>query len=116
LYVVASDALLRERHAEAEITRLERERASGDTARGAKALDKALDEERKIAEELRRFREEADRVAGLGWEPDLNDGIVLCAAPLADLFPMWKEPAEYRKELRDGKYEWSRVSKWAGQL
>ena len=79
-------------------------------------MDKALDEERKLAEELRRFREEADRVAGLGWEPDLNDGFVLCAAPLADLFPMWTEPAEYRKELRVGKYEWSTVSKWAGQL
>ena len=62
------------------------------------------------------FRNEVDRVAGLGWEPDLDDGIVLCAAPLADLFPMWKEPAVYRKELRAGKYEWSTVSKWAKQL
>ena len=79
-------------------------------------MDKALDEERKLAEELRRFRQEADRVAGLGWEPDLDDGIVICAAPLADLFPLWKEPAEYRKELRAGKYDWSTVSKWADQL
>jgi len=116
LYAVASEALRRERYAEAEITRLERERASGAAARGAKILDKALDEERKLAEEVRRFRQEADRVAGLGWEPDLDDGIVICAAPLADLFPIWKEPTEYRKELRAGKYDWSTASKWAGQL
>jgi hypothetical protein len=116
LYSVASEALRRERYADAEITRLERERASGAAARGAKTLDKALDEERKLAEELRRFRQEADRVAGLGWEPDLDDGIVICAAPLADLFPLWKEPAEYRKELRAGKYDWSTVSTWADQL
>jgi hypothetical protein len=116
LYAVASEALRRERHAEAEIIRLEREQSSGGVDRGAKALNKALGEERKLAEELRRFREDADRVAGLGWEPDLNDGTLLCAAPLADLFPMWKEPAEYRKELRAGKYEWSAVSKWADQL
>lgn len=116
LYAVASEALRREGHAEAEIGRLERERVSGTSGRGAKALDKALDDERKLGEELRRFRQEAERIAGLGWEPDLDDGIVLCAAPLANLFPMWKEPALYRKELRAGKYEWSTVSKWADQL
>jgi len=116
LYAVASEALRREGHAGAEIARLERERASGANGRGLKVVDKALDVERKLAEELRRFREEAERIAGLGWEPDLDDGIVLCTAPLADLFPMWKEPAQYRKELRAGKYEWSTVSKWADQL
>jgi hypothetical protein len=117
LYVVASEALRREGHAEVEIERLDRERAAGGGGRGAKALDRALDEERKLAEELRRFRQEADRIAGLGWEPDLDDGIVLCAAPLADLFPQWrKELVKYRDELRDGKYEWSTVSKWADQL
>ena len=116
LYAVASEALRREGHAEAEIARLERERSGGGAGRGLKALDKALDGERKLGEELRRFRQEAERIAGLGWEPDLDDGIVLCAAPLADLFPMWKEPALYRKELRAGKYEWSTVSKWADRL
>jgi predicted RNA methylase len=116
LYVVASEALRREGHTAVEIERLGRERAVGG-GRGAKALDKALDDERKLAEELRRFRQEADRIAGLGWEPDLDDGIVLCAAPLADLFPQWrKELAGYRDELRAGKYEWSTVSKWAEQL
>jgi hypothetical protein len=116
LYAIASEALRRESHAEAEIARLDRERASSAGARSAKTLDKALDDERKLAEELRRFREEAERIAGLGWEPDLDDGIVLCAAPLADLFPMWKEPAQYRKELRAGKYEWATVARWADQL
>jgi hypothetical protein len=116
LYAVASEALRREGNGESEIARLERERSNGRSSRGSKALDQALDDERKLAEELRRFREEAERIAGLGWEPDLDDGIVLCAAPLADLFPMWKEPARYRKELRAGKYEWSAVSKWSDQL
>jgi len=116
LYAVAAEALRREGHAQAEVSRLERERVSDGSGRGAKALDKALDDERKLGEELRRFRQEAERIAGLGWEPDLDDGIVLCAAPVADLFPMWKEPARYRKELRAGKYEWSTVSKWADQL
>jgi hypothetical protein len=116
LYAIAAEALRREGHTEAEISRLERERETGGSGRGAKVLDKALDDERKLGEELRRFREEAERIASLGWEPDLDDGIVLCAAPLADLMPAWRDPALYRKDLRTGKYDWSTVSKWADQL
>jgi hypothetical protein len=116
LYAVASEALRREGHAEAEISRLEREQLGGASGRGVKTLDRALDDERNLSEELRRFRQEAERIAGLGWEPDLDDGIVFCAAPLADLFPMWKEPAQYRKELRVGQYGWSTVSKWSEKL
>jgi hypothetical protein len=116
LYGIATEALRREGHAEVEVARLEMERLSGGAGRSLKALDKAADDERKLGEELRRFREEAERIAGLGWEPDLDDGIVLCAAPLADLFPMWKEAAQYRKELRTGNYTWSAVAKWADQL
>ena len=116
LYAIAAEALRREGHSLAEVARLERERAAGDSGVTAKALDRALDDERKLGEELRRFRAEAERIAGLGWEPDLDDGIVLCAAPLADLFPAWKELAKYRDELRAGKYEWATVARWADQL
>jgi hypothetical protein len=116
LYLVASEALRRERHAAAEITQLEREQTAGAQGRGAKALAKALDDERSLAEELRQFRLEAERIANLGWAPDLDDGIVLCTAPLADLFPQWKEPAQYRKQLRAGQYRWASVAHWAEQL
>jgi hypothetical protein len=115
LYAVASEALRRESLATAEVSRLEQEHASGG-GRGARALDRALDAERTLGEELRRFREEADRVANLGWEPDLDDGIVLCAAPLADLFPQWREPAQYRNQLRAGQHKWATVSRWAEAL
>ncbi|OBH94308.1 BREX-1 system adenine-specific DNA-methyltransferase PglX [Mycobacterium sp. E2733] len=116
LYAVASEVLRREGHAATEIARLERERAGGGGIRGASALDRALDAERTLAEELRRFREEADRIAALGWEPDLDDGIVLCAAPLADLFPGWRDLAQFRKDVRSGKYEWSTIARWAKQI
>jgi hypothetical protein len=116
LYAVASEVLRREGHAATEIARLERERAGGGGIRGASAIDRALDAERTLAEELRRFREEADRIAALGWEPDLDDGIVLCAAPLADLFPGWRDLAQFRKDVRSGKYEWATIARWAKQI
>ena len=84
--------------------------------RPARKIAEELDSEEKLAEELRRFRAEAERIAGLGWEPDLDDGIVLCAAPLADLFPAWPDAKKARDELRKGEHEWATVAQWAGEL
>jgi len=116
LYAIASEALRREAYAEAEIARLEHELAAAASGRRPRDLEKALDDERKLAEELRRFRQEAERIAGLGWKPDLNDGLLLCAAPLADLFPLWGEPKKCREEVRAGKHDWAAVAGWRDQL
>ncbi len=81
------------------------------------AVSKELDAEQKLAVELVAFRDEAERIANLGWEPDPDDdGAVLNAAPLASLFPAWKDADSYRKELRQGKHTWSAVSKFADRL
>ncbi len=116
LYAVASEAGRRERLAGDAIARLQREQHEGVAGRSARKVAEELDAEEKLAEELRRFHAEAERVAGLGWEPDFDDGIILCAAPLADLFPSWPDAKKVRTELRKGKYEWSAVAAWADQL
>lgn len=116
LFAIARYAGERLDQAEAEIRRLVRERDAGGAGRSDRAVANALDAEESLAEELRRFRDEAERIAGLGWEPDLDDGIILCAAPLADIFPAWKDAATARKDLKAGKYDWATVAKWADQL
>ena len=116
LYAVASEARRRERLAGEAVTRLQREQHEGGVGRSARRVSEELDSEEKLAEEVRRFRIEAERVAGLGWEPDLDDGIILCAAPLADLFPAWPAAKTARADLRKGKYEWANVAVWADQL
>lgn len=116
LYAVASEAARRERFAVEAIARLQRAQQDGADGGPARKIAEDLDSEEELAEELRRFRTEAERIAGLGWEPDLDDGIVLCAAPLADLFPGWRDAAKKREELRSGRYEWATVAKWARQL
>lgn len=116
LYLIAAEAKRRWEYSEAEIDRLEREKADGHSPRGGKELARILDAERRLAEELRQFRQEADRIAGLGWDPDLTDGIGLCAAPMASLFPMWRDCAQYRDELRNGQHSWAHVSEWAEEL
>jgi hypothetical protein len=116
LYAVASEAAQRERLAAETIARLQREQHEGGPGQRARKIAEELDSEEKLAEELRRFRTEAERIAGLGWEPDLDDGIVLCAAPLADLFPAWPDANKARDQLRKGQYQWAAVARWARQL
>jgi hypothetical protein len=115
LYEVASEAARRERLAAETIARLQREQQEGGNGPLRQTIEQ-LDAELTLAEELRLFRTEAKRVAGLGWEPTLDDGIVLCAAPLADLFPAWPEATKVRDKLRGGHYDWAAVARWAGEL
>ncbi len=116
LFTVSNEARRRERLAGEAISRLQREQQEGGAGRSSRRVTEELDREEKLAEELRRFRAEAERIAGLGWEPDLDDGIILCAAPLADLFPFWPDAKKARTDLRNGKHEWSTVAAWADRL
>ena len=116
MYAVAIEAGRRERLASDAITQLQREQREGGTGRSARTVSEKLESEEKLAEELRRFRLEAERIAGLGWEPNLDDGIILCAAPLADLFPSWPATKTARAELRSGMYPWADVAGWADRL
>lgn len=116
LYEIASETARRERLASEAIARLHREQLEGGANRPARTIAAELDSEEKLTEELHRFRTEAQRIAGLGWEPNLDDGVVLCAAPLADLFPAWPDAKKAREELRKGQHEWAAVARWAGEL
>jgi len=116
LYAVATESARRERLAVEAVVRIRRTQEDVGAGRSARSVAEELDVEQKLAEELRRFRTEAERIAGLGWEPDLDDGIVLCAAPLADLFPAWPDAGKARGELRDSQYKWATVAEWSDQL
>lgn len=111
LFAVEAAADQRLGAATVEIRRLESQllETSGRPDRDAA---RRLEGERTLAEELRVFHKEAARIAALGWAPDLDDGIVLCAAPLADLFPDWAtELTAKRREIREGRYPWASVSR-----
>jgi len=116
LYGVASEAGRREGLAGEAIARLQREQSEGGAGRPVRKVAAELDAEERLAEELRKFRGEAERVAGLGWQPDPDDGSILCAAPLAELFPSWPDAKTARTELRRGEYQWATVAAWANQL
>jgi hypothetical protein len=112
LFAVAGEVARREALAAEAIRHLEAERDAGGSGRSAREVTEALAGEETLAEEFRTFRAEADRIAGLGWEPDLDDGIILCAAPLASLFHAWPDAGKEREQIRKGEYPWATVSRW----
>jgi hypothetical protein len=83
---------------------------AGSAGREVKQLEKQLERQESLMAELYDFRDKLRRAADLQLVPDLNDGVVLNIAPLWELVP-WSEARRYWEELREGKYEWSSISK-----
>ena len=88
---------------------LARERA--ETDRAARERVEGLEE---LTSEVEKFAAIADEVAQSGWEPDLNDGLLLNATPLEELFvnKKWRgQVAGHRKAMQKGDYPWATVQR-----
>lgn len=93
------------------VARLEEELTSA-SGRGARLTDQ-LSAARSFLSELRAFREELLRIAALPYRPNLNDGVVINAAPFHKLFRLrsWaKDTEECWKSLAKGHYDWAHLA------
>jgi hypothetical protein len=72
-------------------------------------------------QEFDRLLEAATRVAAkdkngrnitVRWEPELDDGVYINAAPLHEVLPSWRDvkPQKAWQELEAGKYDWSKTA------
>lgn len=87
---------LRERMAHARLTGSKDERS----------FSKQCEVQEDLINEIAAFRDEIKAVAEAGYDPDLNDGVLINIAPLHKLVP-WKEAEKCYKDLKAGKYPWS---------
>jgi hypothetical protein len=77
------------------------------------ALRQELEELKVFLGELTDFRAELLRVAALPYKPDLNDGVILNAAPLHKLFRLSKWAKDCKAawdKLAAGDYEWAHIA------
>lgn len=89
------------RLAEREIADL-RVRAGKDR-KAAKELDRMLD----FADDLRAFVERLRAISDRGYTPQIDDGVLLNAAPLHEVLPSWPDTRAAWQELEQGKYDWA---------
>lgn len=120
IYAVRSHAERRLTTVDADIRRMESAQiqasapgTSGYDPATVRSLTGRLDVQRRLSEELRQFGKAVTVVAESGWQPDLDDGIVLCAAPFADVFPDWsKDLVATRRQIRSGRFGWAKVDRY----
>jgi hypothetical protein len=96
---------------EGRLADLQSQRAqAGATGSIARRADRVIEGQEALIAELRDFRDKLNRAASLGLKPDLDDGVVLNAAPLWELMP-WKLAKDHWQELLKGAYPWSSIGK-----
>ena len=81
---------------------------TGRTSADEKELEQLTD----LEQELKDFRDELLRLAQF-WKPNLNDGVVITAAPLWKLFRLakWQKALkETWQELEAGEYDWAHLA------
>ncbi|MDR3577963.1 MAG: BREX-1 system adenine-specific DNA-methyltransferase PglX [Anaerolineaceae bacterium] len=81
--------------------------------RSAGELRDNVDKTRAFLSELNEFRTELLRVANLPYQPDLNDGVIINAAPLYKLFRLTKWSKDCQavwEKLEEGEYDWAHMA------
>jgi hypothetical protein len=94
------------------IVRIEEDLPNASGAETARLRD-ALHTHRKLLDELQEMQQELLRVAALPYKPNLNDGVLINAAPLSKLFQhrAWaKDCADCWKKLENGDYDWAHLA------
>jgi len=94
---------------EKEIERLQKEIAENGKAKQRQRLEALQD----FWQELEDFRDELLRIAALPYKPDLNDGVLITASPLWNLFRLtsWKKDLKACwDKLEAGDYDWAHLT------
>lgn len=81
--------------------------------RESKITGERLEALLELQEELSDFKAELEEIIKLPWKPNLNDGVIINAAPLWKLFrlPAWQKKLKSTwDELTKGDYDWAHLA------
>jgi hypothetical protein len=80
-------------------------------ARERRALNKQADDIEKLLLDLEEFAKNLKAITDRGYDPDIDDGVILNLVPLASVMPSWsKEPQKYWDALERGEYDWAHIA------
>lgn len=100
--IIRTQQLLAEAHTNAE---------QAASARDRRSLNKAADDLEKLLADLDEFAKRLKAITDRGYDPDIDDGVILNLTPLADVIPAWsKEPQKYWAGLEAGDYDWAHLA------
>lgn len=89
---------------------LQRE-SEGASGRQLKALQKSIEEGESARDDLQEFASKIDNLIALGYDPNIDDGVLINMAPLWQLIPSWSaEPKKCWDKLVTGDYDWSHMA------
>ncbi len=94
------------------VTRVQEEFAAASGGKATELREKLIGLQ-KLLGELEDLRRDLAEVAALPYKPNLNDGVIINAAPLRRLFrhrPWAKECEACWKKLEAGEYDWSHMA------
>ena len=83
------------------------------SGRAAAELRDQLDEVRSSLGELRALREELLQIAALPYKPNLNDGVIINAAPFHNMFRLSKWARDTKsmwENLQAGENDWAHMA------
>jgi len=89
------------------------EKLKATSGKDAGVLREKINAGRTLLSELKDLRQEILRIAALPYKPDLNDGVIINAAPFHKLFRLrsWAEDTEeVWNKLEKGEYDWSHLA------
>jgi len=92
-----------------DIEHLQKELSKGGESKDRDKLEQLMD----FRNELKDFNNELLRIAKLSYKPDLNDGVIINAAPLWRLFRLkkWqKKCKECWEKLEEGDHDWAHMA------
>jgi len=92
---------------EEQLNLTERRIADLRLAPTSKAVERELQKLLTKSDDLREFSKRLQAHIEAGYISCIDDGVVLNAAPLHDLFPSWTDTKKAWLELETGKYDWA---------
>jgi hypothetical protein len=95
------------RHSESKMKEM-RDKAVLAETRERRSLEKQISSEAEFYDDLQEFETRLRRIIERGYAPHIDDGVLINASPIHEIFPAYPDCAKACRDLMAGKYDWAK--------